>query len=103
MLSSPPGTLALAMLRCDMCAANGRLQPGLQVASRTRTLQRLMRNGPCSPAACTAPCPCLHPASRHASIPSSDFEFDRVLGPAASQSDVYHAAVKPIVEDVLNG
>ncbi|PRW45489.1 Kinesin-related 3 [Chlorella sorokiniana] len=39
----------------------------------------------------------------HATIPSSDFEFDRVLGPSASQSDVYHAAVKPIVEDVLNG
>ncbi|EFN53103.1 hypothetical protein CHLNCDRAFT_26240, partial [Chlorella variabilis] len=34
---------------------------------------------------------------------SSEFEFDRVLGPSASQSDVYHAAVKPIVEDVLNG
>lgn len=26
-----------------------------------------------------------------------------MLGPSASQSDVYHAAVKPIVEDVLNG
>lgn len=47
--------------------------------------------------------PPLRPAPRHACIPSSDFEFDRVLGPAASQSDVYHAAVKPIVEDVLNG
>lgn len=43
------------------------------------------------------------PAGRHATIPSSEFEFDRVLGPSASQSDVYHAAVKPIVEDVLNG
>ena len=40
---------------------------------------------------------------RHASIPSSDFEFDAVLGPGASQSDVYQAAVRPIVEDVLNG
>ncbi|KAL4437271.1 hypothetical protein ABPG75_004410 [Micractinium tetrahymenae] len=39
----------------------------------------------------------------HASIPSSEFDFDRVLGPTTSQSDVYHAAVKPIVEDVLNG
>ena len=45
----------------------------------------------------------LPPPRRHATIPSSDFEFDRVLGPSASQSDVYHAAVKPIVEDVLNG
>lgn len=45
----------------------------------------------------------FRPAHRHASIPSSDFEFDRVLGPAASQSDVYHAAVKPVVEDVLSG
>lgn len=43
------------------------------------------------------------PPPRHASIPCSDFEFDGVLGPGASQSDVYHAAVKPIVEDVLNG
>ena len=40
---------------------------------------------------------------RHANIPSSEFEFDRVLGPEASQSDVYQAAVKPVVEDVLNG
>lgn len=45
----------------------------------------------------------LHLLCRHANIPSSEFEFDRVLGPSASQSDVYHAAVKPIVEDVLNG
>jgi len=36
-------------------------------------------------------------------IPPSTFAFDPVLGPSASQSDVYHAAVKPIVEDVLNG
>ena len=46
---------------------------------------------------------CCAPRCRHASIPSSEFEFDRVLGPGASQSDVYHAAVKPIVEAVLNG
>lgn len=26
-----------------------------------------------------------------------------MLGPGASQSDVYQAAVKPVVEDVLNG
>jgi hypothetical protein len=49
------------------------------------------------------PCLPVCPISRHGSIPSSEFEFDRVLGPDASQSDVYHAAVKPIVEDVLNG
>ncbi|GAB4821469.1 hypothetical protein N2152v2_008515 [Parachlorella kessleri] len=39
----------------------------------------------------------------HASIPVSDWDFDKVLGPSSSQSDVYQAAVKPIVEDVLNG
>lgn len=33
----------------------------------------------------------------------SEYEFDRVLPPGASQSDVYAAAVKPIVEDVLAG
>lgn len=43
------------------------------------------------------------PPARHANVPCTDFEFDRVLGPSASQSDVYHAAVKPVVEDVLNG
>lgn len=40
---------------------------------------------------------------RHASIPCSEYTFDGVLGPEASQSDVYQAAVKPVVEDVLNG
>lgn len=60
--------------------------------------------GTCAALCCVAAASaCLAAVCRHANIPASEFEFDKVLGPSASQSDVYHAAVKPIVEDVLNG
>ncbi|RMZ57100.1 hypothetical protein APUTEX25_002332 [Auxenochlorella protothecoides] len=36
-------------------------------------------------------------------ISVGDYEFDEVLPPSASQADVYAAAVRPIVEDVLAG
>lgn len=39
----------------------------------------------------------------HSSVPCSEFEFDAVMPPSAIQTDVYNAAVKPIVADVLNG
>eukprot|EP00887_Chlorella_sp_A99_P003331 scaffold26.g3331.t1 len=39
----------------------------------------------------------------HGSIACSEFDFDAVLPPGATQSDVYQAAVRPIVEDVLAG
>lgn len=37
------------------------------------------------------------------SIPTSEFFFDEVLRPDASQADVYEAAVAPVVEDVMHG
>lgn len=37
------------------------------------------------------------------SIPTSEFYFDEVLRPAASQADVYEAAVAPVVDDVMHG
>jgi kinesin family protein 5 len=36
-------------------------------------------------------------------VPSSDFTFDRVLGPDATQHDVFMAGVKDVVDDVLKG
>ncbi|BDA45755.1 probable Kinesin heavy chain at N-terminal half [Coccomyxa sp. Obi] len=36
-------------------------------------------------------------------VPQSGFEFDKVLREDASQADVFHAAVQPIVGDVMNG
>ncbi|CAL8470663.1 g10205 [Coccomyxa elongata] len=36
-------------------------------------------------------------------VPQSGFEFDKVLREDASQADVFHAAVQPIVDDVMNG
>lgn len=33
----------------------------------------------------------------------SQFAFDVVLDTAATQADLYHSAVAPIVDDVLNG
>ncbi|GIL67169.1 hypothetical protein Vafri_20615 [Volvox africanus] len=38
-----------------------------------------------------------------APVPQSDFVFDKVLGPGASQADVYTAAVSDVVADVLRG
>ncbi|KAK9830355.1 hypothetical protein WJX72_011239 [[Myrmecia] bisecta] len=36
-------------------------------------------------------------------VPQSEFEYDQVLPPSATQADVYQAAVQPIVADVMNG
>lgn len=41
--------------------------------------------------------------NRNASVAQTDFKFDKVLGPEATQADVYGAAVKPIVEAVMKG
>ena len=38
-----------------------------------------------------------------AEVGNSHFGFDMVLGTDASQADLYHAAVAPIVDDVLHG
>ncbi|KAK9853102.1 hypothetical protein WJX84_005315 [Apatococcus fuscideae] len=38
-----------------------------------------------------------------ATQPFSEFDFDQVLDESAAQADVYNAAVKPIVEDVMAG
>ncbi|DBB04859.1 TPA: hypothetical protein ACH3X3_010146 [Trebouxia sp. C0006] len=37
------------------------------------------------------------------SVAQSEFEFDKILPENSVQSDVYQAAVQPVVEDVLNG
>ena len=36
-------------------------------------------------------------------VSCSKFSFDVVLGPHATQADLYRSAVAPIVDDVLNG
>lgn len=47
--------------------------------------------------------PSVHWPRSKMEVSCSQFSFDTVLGPAASQADLYHAAVAPIVDDVLNG
>jgi hypothetical protein len=37
------------------------------------------------------------------SVPTSEFYFDEVLRPDATQADVYEAAVAPVVQDVMRG
>lgn len=83
------------------CCVSRRASHTQRMPARKRRLLAANQLATQAPA-CTATAP-IGLARRHASIPSSDFDFDAVLGPGASQSDVYHAAVKPVVEDVLNG